>query len=582
MFTKTWCVSVLWGIFILNTGCSLGFFASSVDSSYQPGLEAPGDFTKTWTVGSGTSGEFTMVGDALSYTANSAELIPIGSDYNNTAIGFGSGTKSDTDWNGTNALELNAAGKTAKTGTFISRVFAANSSLNWTKLEWISGVPAGKPYPNNKAIETAYDADNIDMSGNILLLHMDETSWSGAAGEVIDSSGNGNHGLATGVSTTTNGHFAHAGNFSAGSGQYIEIADTGNFNITTTLTVEAWVYPQFIAGDETKYFGIVTKRNDYTDFNFAISYMTFGLPYPTLNIDFRQEDESDTSRFNTGIALNNNEWAHIVMTFDQGVTGERLKVYVNGVLVTGTPGSGAGGTLHIKPGAFPLRVGMLDNTFTETFRGKIDEVAMYNRVLSESEVQARYRRGSNRLKFQVQTCATPAACNGTFLGPDGTAATYYTEAAQYDIAALTSINLTGVSGNNFRYKVTMENDEGTLTPLLKSVAVTPVTYSVAKPNIAAQNGVTYKKLTSFAAITSGAGVVKFQLVKEGSAYYWNGTSWASATTSSHTNTASEINAHIAAFPSFAGTGSLRFKAFFESDDGTAKSSLTSVTVGGAR
>lgn len=584
MSLRSWSVSVLGSLLLFNVGCGMGFFTkSSADSKYQPGLETPGDFTKTWTVGSGTSSDFTLSSNTITYTSNTAELRPIGTDSSDDAIGFGSGTKADTDWNITDSLlELNAAGKVAKTGSFISRIFSANASINWTKLGWISSVPAGKAYPNNKAIETAYDADNIDMSNNVLLLHMDEASWNGTPGEAIDSSGSGNHGNAIGINTMAGGFFNRGGDFGAGSGQHIEVPDTGQFNLTDKVTVEAWVYPQFIAGDEFKFFGIVTKRTDFNNITFAMSYLIAGNPHPTVCIDFRQDDDSTNTRFDTSIVLNPNEWSHIAFTFDGGISGERLKVYHNGVLVIGTPGSGAGNSFMLKPGAHPIQVGILDSSFTETFRGKIDEVAMYNRILSEAEIQARYRRGINRLKFQVETCATPMACNGSFVGPDGTAGTYFTEATNYAISNLTEFNLTGVTGNNFRYKAIMENDDGVLTPRVKSVAVTPVTYSVAKPTLVAITGPTYKKLTSFAATTGGTGAVKFQLVKDSVDYYWDGSGWAVASNSTHTNTAAEVNSHIAAFPAVAGTGTILFKAYFESDDGTATSSLTSVTVGGAR
>ena len=72
-----------------------------------------------------------------------------------------------------------------------------------------------------------------------------------------------------------------------------------------------------------------------------------------------------------------NTWTHLAATFDGG----SLRFYVNGSLVRTVARSGA-----IQTSSSPLRIG--GNTiWGEYFRGLIDEVRIYNRALSATEIQ---------------------------------------------------------------------------------------------------------------------------------------------------------------------------------------------------
>jgi large repetitive protein len=81
-----------------------------------------------------------------------------------------------------------------------------------------------------------------------------------------------------------------------------------------------------------------------------------------------------------------NQWAYLVETFD----GTTVKLYVNGTLST----SGTASGYTANTGA-PLLIGSSDygSGPTEPFPGFIDEVAVYNKVLSATEIQLHYDSG---------------------------------------------------------------------------------------------------------------------------------------------------------------------------------------------
>jgi hypothetical protein len=83
------------------------------------------------------------------------------------------------------------------------------------------------------------------------------------------------------------------------------------------------------------------------------------------------------------VTVPRNVWEHLATTYD----GQDVKNYINGTLIE---------TIHY-PGTLDLRdthpLYMGTDTFGSYFKGSMDEVAIYNRALSQSELQAHYQNG---------------------------------------------------------------------------------------------------------------------------------------------------------------------------------------------
>jgi len=77
-------------------------------------------------------------------------------------------------------------------------------------------------------------------------------------------------------------------------------------------------------------------------------------------------------------ALPLNTWTHLATTYD----GSALRLYVNGALVSSIAASG-----NIVTSNMPLRIGGNAIWGDEYFKGRIDEVRLYNRALSQAEIQ---------------------------------------------------------------------------------------------------------------------------------------------------------------------------------------------------
>ncbi len=96
----------------------------------------------------------------------------------------------------------------------------------------------------------------------------------------------------------------------------------------------------------------------------------------------------------TGPAVVNNQWTHVVGTYD----GSVKRFYVNGTQVgTGTSATFNPNTLR------PLRIGAGANETTANFLfpGDVDEVAIFPRALNASEISQRYAFGKNNTPLPI-------------------------------------------------------------------------------------------------------------------------------------------------------------------------------------
>ena len=99
-------------------------------------------------------------------------------------------------------------------------------------------------------------------------------------------------------------------------------------------------------------------------------------------------------------------WHYVTGSFDLGT--QTIKIYVDGVQVSASPIPGVFATITaIDDSNTPVRIGTyvnINGQFTGFWNGLIDEVEIFNRALSDSEIQAIYSAGS---AGKCKTCTAP-------------------------------------------------------------------------------------------------------------------------------------------------------------------------------
>ena len=207
---------------------------------------------------------------------------------------------------------------------------------------------------------TTYTAAFVASTGLVAAYNFDETSGS----TVLDFSGAGNNGTLVG-GRTSSGRFGGALNLTA-NGQMVTVPDAGSLDLTTGMTLEAWIYPTSNSGVRD----VVIKEGAGVDVYNLYHRNGFGRPEGNVFV-------SGANRVAEGTALPINTWTHLATTYD----GTTLRLFVNGALVSSTLMSGP-----IATSSGALRIGG-NSLWGEWFRGRIDEVRIYNRALSATEIQ---------------------------------------------------------------------------------------------------------------------------------------------------------------------------------------------------
>jgi len=190
----------------------------------------------------------------------------------------------------------------------------------------------------------------------------------GAGATATDLSGNNNTGtLHGGVAWTAQGRLGSALLF-RGSGM-VTVPHSASLALTSGMTIEAWVYPTTVP---THWMTAVLKENGDEP-----AYALFGgSPSGRPGARYTAASHAANAVNGPGI-LAAETWAHLATTFD----GTTLRLYVDGVQVASRPGAGS---IISSTGA--LRIGG-SRPGLQGFRGRIDEVRVYNRALSAAEIQ---------------------------------------------------------------------------------------------------------------------------------------------------------------------------------------------------
>lgn len=157
-----------------------------------------------------------------------------------------------------------------------------------------------------------------------------------------------------------------------GTRQYGRIAANPSLDFTSAFSIEAWIKPSAIPSTGS-WATVVTKAESY-----SVQFNGPRLEFTVIQAGTRRRLQVPAGAIVAGTTY------HVVATFD----GSRQRLYVNGVEV-------ASGALSGKASVTtaPVTIASWDGA-GEYFRGTIDEVALYGRVLSAQQVAAHRSAGT--------------------------------------------------------------------------------------------------------------------------------------------------------------------------------------------
>ncbi len=217
-------------------------------------------------------------------------------------------------------------------------------------------------------------------------------SWWPGDGNANDIQGDNDGLLHNGVTFTT-GIVEQAFSFD-GVDDFVEVTNEASFDFerTDAFTIEAWIKT---SSDEI--LNIVSKIQNTSPFRgyqlikHQATGEAFGVPFGNRLYFFLVYDSSIMIRMAGSTDIADGQWHHVAVTYDGSSSAAGVQIYLDGVL-EGMNVTHDNLTETIQ-NDLPLQISGREGSNT-VFNGLIEEVAIFDRVLSLTEIQAIYTAGS--------------------------------------------------------------------------------------------------------------------------------------------------------------------------------------------
>ncbi len=278
----------------------------------------------------------------------------------NSSLTIGTGTYSDASvyigrrrdtssyhWNG--RISEFGVWKRALTATEISDLYNSGNGLPWQPLPF---------------------SEDTDLWKNLV-------AYYNAEGQSFVDYWGTNNGIVNGATLTSSGKIDNAFDFD-GSNDYVNVGDV---DLTgSTMSISLWF----------KTSSTVTPKQ-ILDKMAGGSSAGYGIGYVSSKPVFQIVTTTSSKQTTTTNTYSDGNWHHLVCTYD----GSNMKIYIDGSIDSGAT------TIHtgtLVTNSQNLEIGR-HNTAGRYFDGNLDEISLYNKTLSSTEVTELYNSTSG-LKFR--------------------------------------------------------------------------------------------------------------------------------------------------------------------------------------
>ncbi len=278
----------------------------------------------------------------------------------------------DSDPDGDTLAIVSAAAGTSGSVTIVN-----GTSLTYTPDAGFSGTDSfsysvsdgrGLLATATVTVTVTVNATTPAPAGLVLALGFNEAAGTAA----IDASPSRTNGTLSGA-TRVAGRAGAGGALSFdGDNDWVTVADAASLDMTTALTLEAWVNPRVLGGWRS-----VLMKERVGGLAYSL-YADNGVDgaHPAGTMFFGALPDRSV-RGTSPLAVG--AWTHLAVTYD----GTTMRLYVNGAQAATLPQTGS-----LTATARPFRIGGNGVWSDEFFDGLIDDVRVYNRALSAAEIEA--------------------------------------------------------------------------------------------------------------------------------------------------------------------------------------------------
>ena len=306
---------------------------------------------------------------------NGGETFQVGCSYNITWTSVGV-TNVKIEYSNTNGSSWTS---------IVNSYPASNNIYSWTIPNTPSALCLVKiSDANNPSI---YDISNNPFTITVGGIPMNGLkAWYPFNGNANDMSGNGNNGIVTGA-TLTNDRFGNPNSaYYFNGNSYIVVPPSSSLDLRNNVSVSVWIKSEAInfSGGSHQ----IVFKGDNQDAHDPY-YLTISNGNARFGRYVGNGYVSILSEFSTSL-LNTIDFFHIVGTYDS-ISGTQ-KIYLNGVLQTQTV---TFTYVNYPTATMQNSIGADQSTNDQYYHGVIDDIRIYNRALTQSEINQLYNESPN-------------------------------------------------------------------------------------------------------------------------------------------------------------------------------------------
>ncbi len=212
-----------------------------------------------------------------------------------------------------------------------------------------------------------------DDKALMMYLSFDE----GTGDKAKDASGNNLEATLNGATWSKDGKIGGCIHL-ANTEQFVEVDAVPELDITDELTIQAWFFPEQNQGDSN----LMGRRTPANKGGYCLQWSSVHTGSPQIETWIDTAGFKGTRREQT-IKPALNEWHHVASTFD----GEMIRQYIDGKLDVAYKLAGKINSVDVV-----FRIGKSQTGLSGTVC-LVDEVAIYNRALSEDEINQDMNNG---------------------------------------------------------------------------------------------------------------------------------------------------------------------------------------------
>jgi streptogramin lyase len=194
------------------------------------------------------------------------------------------------------------------------------------------------------------------------------------------------------IQNSSHGTLKNGAKFAAGkAGQAFSLdgvndyVDVGDVDLASTFTIDAWINATTLAN-----FPYIITKSDLSTHGYHFGMFSDGH----LILAVTNNTGGSTAYKSIDPVITTGGWQHVAATYDGNVNvpvGQRIRLFVNGASVLMIVIADDGGTPANN--SVSTKIGIYGDLSSGPFKGLIDEVEIFNRVLNDTEIKAIYDAG---------------------------------------------------------------------------------------------------------------------------------------------------------------------------------------------